>query len=455
MSLGSLLSIARSALSVQQRAMEVTGQNVANANTPGYSRQTLGIQAATPLTLPLYSVGRGVEATTITRARDTFYDAAYRSDNAQLGSSTTLNSYLSQIEGVLNEPSTTGLSSSLDKFFQSFSDLANDPQNHSSRELVKAAATRVVSQLHSLNSQLGQVRQNAVDSMKDQVKTVNGLLSRIADLNKAIVASGGPGGPSPDLLDQRDLLVDQVSQYMEVNVANRSDGSCGITCGNVLVVDGGSASTLALSGSGSGFGVAVANGPMLGITSGSLYGLSDLTQNRLPAALSQLDQVAAALVNEVNAVHSTGYNLAGATGVNFFTAGTTSAGTISLSAEVTASSDNISASTNGLSGNGGIATQIAGLATTGVATLGGSTIREYYVALATGVGLDVSNTSQDMTASETLVAREDQARTSVSGVNVDEEMVSLITQQQAYQAAARIVNVANDMMTTLMQLLGG
>ena len=112
MSLQNLLSIARSALSAHQRAMDVTANNVANASTPGYSRQRLMLTPATPLQGPLFTLGRGVDALTLQRSRDAFFDASYRQDNGLLNSSTTMHDYLSQIEGAMNEPSTSGIASS-------------------------------------------------------------------------------------------------------------------------------------------------------------------------------------------------------------------------------------------------------------------------------------------------------------------------------------------------------
>jgi flagellar hook-associated protein 1 FlgK len=454
MSLGSLLSIARSALIAQQRAMEVTGHNVANANTPGYSRQTLQMQAATPLELPLYSLGRGVEANQITRSRDTFYDEAYRSDNGMLGRSNTMSSYLSQIEGTLNEPSSSGLSAALDHLFSSLSDLSGDPASHSNREMVVSATNRVTSQLHGMANALAKMKQDAVQDLQLQVNNVNSLASQIAEVNGEITQSSGPGGPSADLLDKRDGLIDQLSQYMAVQVTKNADGSVGVAAGDVMLVSGSQTVSLAVVPVGSGSGIAAAGGgPALDPQQGSIKALTDLTQNKIPTVLAGLDQIASALVTEFNNVHRGGFTLSGATGVDFFDPTRTTASTIDLSVLVKASSDNIAASGNGVPGNGTVASTLAGFATNGAASLGGNTFRSTFVSLASGVGLDVQNAQADVDARQTLVDRDDQVRTSVSGVNVDEEMVSLISQQQAYQAAAHLVSVANDMSQALLDLL--
>jgi flagellar hook-associated protein 1 FlgK len=455
MSLGSLLSIARSALMVSQRSMEVTGHNVANANTVGYSRQRLNVQAASPLQMPLYSLGRGVEANQITRSRDTFYDATFRSESGSLGRSNTMSSYMSQIEASLNEPSSNGLSSALDGMFSAFSDLSSDPASHTNREMVLSAANRVTAQLHSMTTQLSRMKQESTDNMKVQVGEVNSIAAKIAQLNQQIAATTGPGGPSSDLMDQRDVLIDQLSNYMSVRTLTNSDGSLNVATGDIVLVSGAQSVALAVVNVGSGLGVAPAGGgPAIDPVEGSLKALADLTQTKIPSVQSSLDQLAASLVTEFNAIHRAGFTPAGGTNVDFFDPARTTAGTIDLSAALKATSDNVAASANGIAGNGGIAAQLAALATTGVASLGGNTFREHFVSLASGVGLDVSNSQKDVDAQATLVDRADQVRNSISGVNVDEEMVSLITQQQAYQAAARIVSVADQMMQTLLTLLG-
>ncbi len=455
MSLQSMLSIARSALFTHQRAMDVTSHNIANVNTPGYSRQRLVLTPATPLVEPLYTIGRGVDAVSLQRSRDTFYDSAYRRDNGMLGLASGLRDYLSQIETSLNEPSDSGISASLDTLFRSFSDLSGDPANHTNRELVVSAAQRLVNQMHALDAQLGRIQQESLDHLNVQTSDINSLTARIADLNNKIMASGGPQHSVPDLMDQRDALIDELSQKIGVRVLDRGDGTVGVIAGDTLLVDGAQHTDVAVTTVGSGWGIAtVGGGAPIDPGSGTVKALLDVTQTHLPSVKSRLDALANGLVTEFNAIHSAGYTLGGSTGVNFFASTGTTAGSIQLSAQLLLSSDNIAASANNAAGNGQVAGQLAGLASTGVASLGGRTFREHYVVLAADVGLQVRNAEADITAEQTLVDRADQSRQSVSGVSVDEEMISLISQQQAYQAAARLVNVADSMMQDILGMLG-
>ena len=451
MSLQSLLSIARSALGVHQRQLDVTAHNIANASTPGYSRQRLVTTPALPLQLAMYTIGRGVEAVSIERTRNGFYDATYRRDNGLLGKSTTLRDYLGQVETALNEPSDTGLSSSLDSLFSAFSDLAGNPAGHTNRELVVSAANRLVDQLHSLTAQIGRTSLEAADNLRVQVADVNSLSQRIADLNTKILSTGGADHQAPDLQDMRDQLIDELSKFGNVRTVDHGDGTVGVIFGDTTLVDGAQVTTLEPVGSGLGWAVRSAlGGTVVDTQSGSLHALADLTQNRLPAARAQLDALAGALVSEFNAIHRAGYTLSGATGVDFFDPAGTTAATISLSATVRASSDNIAASANAAQGNGAVAGQLAALATSGVVSLGGSTFREHFVTLASGIGLDVRGAEQDIATQETLVERSDGFRQAESGVNVDDEMIDLVSAQQASQAAARLISVADQMMKVIL-----
>jgi flagellar hook-associated protein 1 FlgK len=226
----------------------------------------------------------------------------------------------------------------------------------------------------------------------------------------------------------------------------------GVVLGDSMLVDGALASTFTAVATGSGWGITSSlGGAPVDPQSGSLAALIELTQTKLPGARAQLDQMASALVTEFNAIHRTGYTLAGVTNVDFFDPAGTTASTIRLSASILASSDNVAASANGAQGNGDIAAQLAALATSGVASLGGRTFREHYVTLSSSIGLDVRNAERDYASELALVERSDASRQSESGVNVDDEMIDLVTAQHAYQAAARLVNVADEMMKLILE----
>ena len=455
MSLSSLLSIARSALLTHRRAMDVTAHNVANAQTPGYSRQRLRLAANPPIAAHAGWIGTGVTDQGVMRTRDRLLDAGYRRESGLLGRSSTMQNYLDQIEAAVGEPTEGGLSSTLDAMFQSFSDLANDPSNPVRRDLVRTAAGRFSRQLSELAGRVLNATQNAVDQLRGQVAEVNTISGRIADLNAQIVAVSATGQDATDLADQRDVLVDQLSSYMSVRVVEQKDGGIAVIAGETTLVDGANSQTLLVRGvSGGGYGIGVTgSGGTIDPQGGSLKGLSELTTTTLPGFMRQLNQLAAAIVGEVNAVHQSGFTLSGATGVDFFDPTGVTALTIGLSADVQASSDAIAAAGTAAPGDAAIALQLAQLGGSGVAGLGGRTFREFYVRFAADVGTQSRNSALDVEGQQTLVDRSDSMRLSVSGVSIDEEMVILIDQQEAYSAAARLIQVAQEMMDDVMRMV--
>jgi flagellar hook-associated protein 1 FlgK len=431
MSLASILSIARSALLAQQRAMSVTAHNVANAQTPGYSRQTLELATELPLWTPQGEVGRGVVDVGVVRARDAFFDARYRSESGLLGNSSALRDYLGQLEAVMNEPSDSGLAASLDSFFHRLSDLANDPAGSATRSLVLQSASQLVSQFHQLAQAVSEVAAGAAQTTQADVNQVNDIAAKIAALNQQILQYGGAAGGAPDLMDQRDLLVDRLSGLIGVRVLTRADGSIGVLAGDTLLVDGASAQTLTVETLPTGgLALATASGTRVDPQSGALAALCALTTDRLPAIQARLDRLAGTLVSEVNAIHRTGYALDGSTNTDFFDSAGVTAGSIALAPAILASADAIAAGATNAPGDGAIALALSQLATRGLPALGGHSLRDDYVDIATSIGVDVSGATQDSDVHQTLVEQADAMRSSVSGVSVDEEMVALISQQQ-------------------------
>lgn len=453
MSLTSLLGIARSALMVHQRAMTVTGNNIANAQTPGYSRQRLELTEATPGWSPSGSMGRGVEANTISRARDTFFDAAYRRDSSLLNHASTSGDILGQLEAGLGEPGTTGLGASIDGLFTAFGELANDPTSNTSRMLVSQAANRLTDRFHQADTNITQLISDGVGRLRQQTDEVNKLSKQVADLNVQILAAGSGG--SPALEDQRDIALDQLSGLMSVNVVHNGNGTVDVQTGGSPLVSAGSSFdlTVRLSNTlGPGVGFAGNNG-RIDPGSGSMKALIDLAATKLPGYRAQLDKLAKNVVEQVNNIHKVGYTLAGATNINFFDPSSVTAGTITLSDDIKASNDSIAAGDTPGGGDGGNAMRIGDLVHVPLLALGNLSLRDYYVGFSSGVGAAVSDAQQQATIQDTLVNNDDAQRQQVSGVSVDEEMVNLISQQQAYGAAARLVNIASQMSQELLNMI--
>jgi len=453
MSLSSLLSIARSALSASQLELSVTGNNIANASTDGYTRQTARLEASTPQNTPIGQLGTGVTVDAIDRTRSAFLDSSYRSENSLLGEYTAQHDTLSGVENIFNEPSDQGLASTLDAFWSSWSDLANDPTGSANRAVVRERGQALALQLNSLAKRVTEQSSDTLAQIGQDVATVNTTVQQLADLNRQIAAAESGGKSAPDLEDARDLALDKLSAIAPVRVIPREQGSVAVYVGDTMVLDGATSRTLSVQANPDGsIGIWTQDSPRaIDLQSGRLKAETDLVSTTLPGLTRQLDAVAQALVTSVNAVHQSGYTADGQTNVPFFDPSRVTAATITLSTQVAQSANAVAASATGAPGDATLAQRIADLSDAPVASLGGATVGAAYDDLVTSLGTTVDDANNRMTAQQTLVSQVQNQRSSVSGVSVDEELVNLITFQQSYVAATRVVTAANQMMQYLLQ----
>lgn len=446
MSFGALLNIARSALYTQQRAMALSAQNIANARTPGYTRQHLEIETA--------GAWSGV-TDRIERDRDVFLDIAWRRESGTFGSASTTKYYLDQVEAAVNEPSDSGVSAALNDFFQSFGALADDPNNAVAREEVRGSARRFIHHLKLLAQSLDQSKDGALSQLEAQIDETNALGGQIAELNEKILAASRSGEGSHELMDKRDQLLDQLSGLVTIQVESADDGTLTVMTGGVTLVTGDTSRGLELKNLGNGrYEVGSRSAPEAVIPpGGSIQALASMVSTRLPDLRSRLDRLAAEVVTRVNELHRQGVDAKGRTGINFFDPNNLTAGTISLSGDVLGSADAIAAGRSGETGDNSLALDISALGQKGIPGLDNRSFGSYYAVFVAGVGRDVRESEQDQTAAEALLSNADTARSSVSGVSTEEEMVGLIAQQESYSAAARLVGVADSMVQEILKFV--
>jgi flagellar hook-associated protein 1 len=465
-SLGSILSNARSGLAASQAAINTTSHNIANAQTEGYSRKRVDIRANTPQMMPYGSVGRGVVINDITRARDVLLDGTYRtqaSDASEYGRRSEL---LSQIEGLYATGAAGDLAATLDSFWSSWSDLASQPMNDAARMTVRQAGEHLTNQLQRISTGLDQITAGADLRMRQDVGQLNQYASEVASLNRQIVADESGGKTAADLRDQRDRAIDAISALADVQVYERQDGSVAVIAGDATIVDGAASLALRVDTTGGTYSLETARGTSVGAPGGLIGAAMTVLNRDIPQAQAELDNMARALVTDVNAIHETGMNAAGDTGIAFFDdlgdVSTVTARTLTLSAAVRADHGAIAAGTGVDDGTGtliyaagrnDLALAIAGRRDAGSATLGGATVGDYYTSSVTRVGSDVRAARDGAAISETLASQADTRRMSVSGVSIDEELVNLIQFQNAYSAAARVITAVDEMFETVIGMM--
>ena len=452
MSLSNLLNIARNALIAHQTTVDITGHNIANASTEGYTRQRPVLKAETPLRTPWGQVGRGVELVTIDRPRNEFLDSAFRQENSSLGQFSTLRDTLGEIEVVFGEPSDVGLSASLEAFWNAWGDLANSPLSAPARAAVRSQGQLLANQFNSLADRVSDVRRRVREQLASDVDGVNSLTTQIADLNRQI--SSSPRGAA-DLEDARDSLLDELSAIAHVRVVNDADGSIRVFAGDAMLVDNAYSYELEVTFTNSGGATLQLDGQQGNVVvgDGSIAAHIETLESKLPTVEDQLDDVAAAVVTEVNALHRSGATLGGNPAGDFFDPIHARAATMALGYEIEVSADAIAAGTGGGPGDGSVALNIAALRDATVQSLGGVTVAEYYLSTVAALGQEVLEAEVFTTAQETLAQNFDHRRQSESGVSLDEEMVNLINHQQAYAAATRLVSAADEMIREVLRIV--
>ena len=464
------LEIGRRALQAQQAALNLTSNNVANANTPGYSRRRPGMGSVDSGSAS--SVGNGVEVARIERAHSRFLDAQARAENQMKGRWEELENTLGGLESifnetagagsseagtVFNEPSGAGLTGSLSRFWNAWQDLANVPESGAARAAVRQEAEFMTNTLHQSHLRLEESRAQLDNEVVGEVDAINSILDRLAAINVQIPrANFGKGGVA-DLEDQRDQLIDDLSQKMEVSVVEQDNGQVSVLMGGHNIVAGASAVRLGTrqvtSDGVSGSQVIFTDDQTLAsVRSGRLSGLIDARDQLIPKLSGQLDEMASGLVEQINTLHRAGTTLNGSTGINFFDPGHTTAANISLDGAITADLKNIAASQDGNSGDNGAALGISALRNKRFLDGGTSTVDGFYATMLGEVG-SRSKEAQTMAENHRLFSTQiENRRSSVRGVSLNDEGANLVLFQRAYQAAARTVTMIDTLMETTINM---
>lgn len=446
------------ALRAFQRMLETTGHNIANVNTRGYSRQTVDLGTSEPLSyfqMGERSLGTGVIVGSINRARDLFLESRMRNATGDMTRYQTMATNVKGILGVLREPGADGISAALGKFFDSWSGLASNPAENANRLAVQTAGKDLAGRIRAAWQEFNTQNLQKTDEITSAIAQVNDLGKTISDLNDQIRAQLATGGQPNDLMDSRDLAIRDLSQLVNVHTTQLGDGTITVNVSEFTLVDTTGYRTLPdtydpATGRITGWTVPVQ------IRSGQLSGLlQSVGQNQ--AAMDQLDDLANNLRTHINTLHLTGTNPNGTTGIRFFNdvavPPQTGAVDFDLSADVLADFRNISNSTGGASGDGGLALSIANARRTSIAALGNKTFIDFHKDEVTRLGGDAAFYQSVADTQSAILNQIDQQQQAVSGVNLDDEMANMLRFQRAYQAAAKTLTTFDQVTEDLINML--
>jgi len=468
------LSTALSALYAQRRALDITGQNIANANTPGYSRQRAEMSSLDNIRVPaMYATGdvgpSGVEVSSVSRLHDEFLDTRSRAERG-------LNQYLlgqkdtySRIEQVIGEPSDTGIQSQIADLWAAWGDVANRPSDLSARNVVLQRAGAVADSLaaaHGSLTSLWLASREQLEARKDEVNTT---AAAIADYNRRIAGDSVSGTPTNELRDSRDELVRHLADLTGATGRPRDDGQMDVYIGGSPLVSGVDARQLKVIGPTDMAGLVDPSDPTgqtkipvalqwtdspntIGVSTGSIASSLESLNTTIPTAADGYDDIAAKLATAVNTQHALGFDLSGTAGGTFFTGTTATTLTVAITQPQLLAASSVAPTTDPVTLlpvpnlGGGNADTMADIAT--LTNSPDSAYRTFVTK--TGVSAQTVNRRADI--QQTVTDNVEADRESATGVSLDEEMTNMIQYQRAYEAAAKVIGTIDSTLDSLINM---
>ncbi|MHB1167158.1 MAG: flagellar hook-associated protein FlgK [Carboxydocellales bacterium] len=460
------LEIGRTALQAQQRALDVTGHNIANANTPGYTRQDAVTSATTPYAMPGLNkpntpgqVGTGVQVDEIRRLRDSFIDTQIRTEAKTTGFWASNQDALKKLEVIFNEPSDAGLRTVMDQFWSGLQELSKNPESKSVRAVVSQRGIALADTFNHIDRQLTELQVDTDSNIRIKISEINNSANQVAQLNNQIILIESTGDKANDLRDKRDLLVDQLSKIVNLSTTEEKNGSLTLAIsGRVLVSGKNNYAIQAVNTPPNGYAAIqwAADNTNVLIQSGTLKGLLDVRDITVNNYIGYINTLAGTLATQTNAIHRNGRTLngVGTSNIDFFEPepGAT-AKNISVSAAVLTSENNIAAAIqDGAPGDGSNALAMAQLKHSNI--LAGGSLDDYFRGIIGKLGVDSQEATRMVDNQGILEAELQNRRQTLSGVNLDEEMTNMIRFQHGYNAAARVVTVMDEMLDVIVNRLG-
>lgn len=415
----STLNTAKSGMNVSQVAIQTTSHNISNINTPGYSRQRVNQSASSPYSMPgknsnfgAGQIGTGAQIDNVTRIRNSFYDYQYRSESHQYGSTSVKYEYFKNIEGIFNEPSDTAISSSLNSFFNSWSELSKDPQSSGVKSVVIENGKYLSNSINSAFKRLESLEEGLDKQSEYIIDEVNSMLSQLDKLEKNIKIIQGSGKSPNDFLDQRDQLLDNLSFKLNIN-----DKDVKATLKKAYDANG---------------KVTLDDLTKSGVKiSGELEGTLSMKQeiNKYKDGLKQLANTITSNVNK-------------AAGQEIFKA--KDGELISINPEMLQEPEKINVTAD-------IALKVYELKSEKVNINGKDmTINTFYNSMIQDLGQSSAAVIRDESNQSKLLENIDSSRSSVSGVSLDEEMISLVQLQHTYSANAKVMSTIDSLLDVVV-----
>jgi flagellar hook-associated protein 1 FlgK len=435
-----------SGLAAASAGIDATAQNVANATTEGYQRRTVEQTTADPLRRGTLSIGQGVDVQNIVREGDALLGMQQLAQAGTASAAATLHDELSAVQTVFDETSASGPRSRLDKFFDAFSAATTDPSDPGLRSEVVRAGEDLAESIQQAAERLQQSQEAMEEAAAVKLPPLNVKLAEVASLNQRIVAAGGES-EAADLVEQRERLMRELSEDAGFTARVEANGSATVMLDGHAVVTGPEARTLSVDGMS--VQLSVDDGSV-GVDVGGELGGFVQAHATVDTWLAELDTFAADFADAVNGQNAAGFTRSGAAGGDLFTYDPADPRN---SFQFTASIDDLAlaSAATAHAGDGGNIDGFVALQSSSV--VGGSTPGDHLSAITDRVGGDVASAASSADNEQLALGDLDLMASQRFGVDIDAEATQLMAYQTAYQAAARVMSSANEMLGTLMELV--
>jgi len=494
----SCYNIAKTGMYTSQRALEVIGHNVSNADTVGYVRQQAMLHDNASQLYGGKQVGTGVSVSEIRQIRSIFLDNTYRQENSTNSFWQNIQSTVEDIESILDSLSeTSGLGAALDEFFKGWEELAKEPENGTAREAVVEYGNSFAEVINGIEEQLDQIQKSLNEQIISAVDTANSIADQIVELNKVILTNEINGQNANDYRDQRNELLDTLSGYAEIAVKELEDGTVRVSIGGKSIVNGINSYHLdcAKQTTDSDFVTVVweSSGLAANMTDGSIAALiqcrgeadagaisesgetetdidndaatyslstSTVTDNLIPKIREGLNILVNLMVRKINVIHESGIGLDGSTGTAFFVKIDEDlpfqAGNIAVNPELEEDSNKIAASGTGAAGDATIANSIVEFRDSEYFNCDSlkMNIDDFYIAIVDWIGTTGEEADTYVQNQGVLLLQADNSRLSLSQVSMDEELTNLIKYQHSYTASARVMTIIDSMLDNVINGMG-
>ncbi|MCH7782686.1 flagellar hook-associated protein FlgK [candidate division KSB1 bacterium] len=470
----SALDIGRKTLRAQLAGLNVTANNIANVNTPSYSRQEVSIVSDIPITTSEGIFGTGVKIDGVRRIRDNLVDRQLRNEMHSKGRNDILERIYNQLETTINEPSDTGLRSLMSRFFDNFHNLANDPENATTRFNLRESGNLLSEAFHRLDKQLRVLSDDIDFELRRGVENLNRLSGQVAKLNSQIVSLEGTAkGTANDLRDERDRALDDLSELLDIFALEKRNGIVDVAASEQTLVSSNFPLELEVQvrndkGNLKSDIIVKNNRKKFTVKNGKLAGMLEARNVIIPHFRDLFDSLAKNIIDRVNNVHRAGVGLQGNSSEipkdNDFFEGDSSSN-INISFAIKADVANIAAAsridilqengevkTTGSPGDNNIAIQIADLKQALILAKGTKSLLDSFNEIVSEIGIEAKKAHDNVTNEDLLIQQFKNFRDSVSGVSLDEEFINLIKFQRGFQAGAKIITTVDQMFETLINM---